>query len=719
MASSNRPNTSSDGRPRKPGKGAAAKPTGAGVVLPYKILQVDPGLVPYQADIELRMRNYSHKLAQLLRDNGSLKDFANGVAYFGIHREHGGWVYREWASAAQRLWFMGDFNDWNPESCPMERLEGGVFQVRFDDPNALWNGCKCKVIVEHDGKRLERIPLYAKRVVQDAKTVQWCCEVWDSTDYAWTDGDFAPGEATPFIYESHVGMAQDKLGIGTYREFADNILPRIQKLGYNTVQLMAIMNHPYYGSFGYQVSNFFACSSWFGTPDDLKYLVNKAHNMGLRVIMDLVHSHAVKNTAEGINEFDGTVYQFFHDGPRGDHPAWGTKLFDYNKPEVLHFLLSNLKFWLLEYHFDGFRFDGVTSMLYHNHGLGQDFTGYSSYFSLNTDVEAITYLQLANELIRQVKPDALTIAEDMSGMPGMCLPVSWGGIGFDYRLSMGAPDLWIKTIKEKRDEDWHLGDIWGSLISRRPQEKAIGYVESHDQALVGDQTIIFRLCGAEMYTGMDKADQNPVIQRGIALHKMLRLFTLSNAGEGYLNFMGNEFGHPEWIDFPREGNGWSYQYCRRQWNLVDNGYLKYQWLNDFDAAMIHASKELDFLAQGQPEFRYIHEKDKVISYSRGTAQFVFNFHPTESWTDRFIPTPGPGVYQVVLSTDDREFGGYDRISKTYLYHTEKDGNGADGIRLYLPSRTGMVLVPVAKRVAKTAKPEKHSTVKTGAQKKAG
>jgi 1,4-alpha-glucan branching enzyme len=657
----------------------------------YAILQIDPGLAPYAGDIALRMENYQKMRGKLLTGQNSLNDFANGAAYFGFHRTETGWVYREWAPAAQNLWLMGDFNHWSAASHLMTPLGRGIFELKLEGENALWNGCKCKVIVEHNGEKKEKIPLYAQRVVQDPQTIQWCCEVWDSSrSYPWSDQGFSSHE-TPFIYESHVGMAQDKLGIGTYREFADEILPRIKKLGYNTVQLMAIMNHPYYGSFGYQVSNFYACSSWFGTPDDLKYLVNKAHRMGLRVIMDLVHSHAVRNTAEGINEFDGTVYQFFHDGPKGEHPAWGTKLFDYSKPDVLHFLLSNLKFWLTEYHFDGFRFDGVTSMLYHNHGLGQDFNSYDSYFSMNTDVEAIAYLQLANELIRQVKPDALTIAEDMSGMPGMCLPIEAGGIGFDYRLSMGAPDLWIKTIKEKRDEDWHLGEIWGSLISRRPQEKAIGYVESHDQALVGDQTVIFRLCGAEMYTAMDKADRSPVVERGVALHKMIRLFTLSNAGEGYLNFMGNEFGHPEWIDFPREGNGWSFQYCRRQWSLVDNGYLKYQWLNNFDSAMIHMARKRGFLEKGAPQFRYIHEGDKLISYSRGTVQFVFNFHVSQSYEGREIPVSGPGWYQVCLSTDDGDFGGYDRISKDYLYHAEKGADGGYFVRLYLPSRTGLVL----------------------------
>ena len=435
--------------------------------------------------------------------------------------------------------------------------------------------------------RTEHIPLYARRVVQDKATLTFSAEVVDDCKkFEWTDENFQP-EGSLFIYEAHVGMAQEEGRIGTYREFADKILPRIKRGGYNTVQLMAIMEHPYYGSFGYQVSNFFAASSWFGKPEDLKYLINTAHNMGIRVLLDVVHSHAVKNTAEGINMFDGTTWQFFHDGAKGDHPAWGTKCFDYGKTGVLHFLLSNLKFWMTEYHFDGFRFDGVTSMLYHDHGLGTDFNTNDKYFSYNTHTEAITYLQLANELIRQVNPNAITIAEDMSGMPGMCLPISDGGIGFNYRLGMGLPDMWVHTIKEQKDEFWDIFRMWCEMCMRRPGEKTVAYVESHDQALVGDKTLIFRLADAAMYTDMEKRTHNPVIDRAIALHKMIRLFTLAGGGEAYLNFMGNEFGHPEWIDFPREGNGWSFHYCRRQWSLRDNPDLKYQWLGQFDEDMIH------------------------------------------------------------------------------------------------------------------------------------
>jgi len=453
------------------------------------------------------------------------------------------------------------------------------------------------------------------------------------------------------------------------------------------------MEHPYYGSFGYQVSNFFAAASRYGHSEDLKKLINTAHEMGIAVLLDVVHSHAVKNTNEGLNQFDGTEYQFFHSGGKGEHSAWGTKLFNYGKNEVLHFLLSNLKYWMEVFHFDGFRFDGVTSMLYLDHGLGSAFSDYSMYFSMNTDVEAVTYLQLANELIHEVNPGAITVAEDMSGMPGMCIPIGDGGIGFDYRLSMGVPDLWIKMLKESKDEDWDIYKIWYEMIGRRPAEKNIGYAESHDQALVGDKTIMFRLCDADMYTGMNKFGGNMVVDRGIALHKMIRLLTASLAGEGYLNFMGNEFGHPEWIDFPREGNGWSYHYCRRQWSLVDNENLRYCELNDFDKAMITLLKDEDILSK-KAESRWLHQDDKIIMYNKGDVIFVFNFHPTKSFEGYFVPVVTEGKYRVVLSSDDGTFGGQDRVDKEYVYSTVRTPDDWVGFQCYLPNRSAFVLKKV-------------------------
>ncbi|MBO5501246.1 MAG: 1,4-alpha-glucan-branching enzyme, partial [Clostridia bacterium] len=548
--------------------------------MPYRIFDYDPYLKPFAADIELRMNNYNIKKKELLPQGGKLLDFANGHLFYGFHRVEGGWVYREWAPAAECVYLMGDMNGWNKTSLPMTPVGNGNFELFLPGENALWGGCKVKAVVQHDNRLLERIPLYIRRVVQDPDNHSWCGEIVDEPAYVWHDADFVPQKEL-FIYECHIGMAQEEEKVGTYAEFRDKVLPRIKESGYNTLQIMAIMEHPYYGSFGYQVSNFFAASSRFGMPADLKSLVDTAHSMGIAVLLDVVHSHAVKNTSEGINEFDGTDYQFFHTGERGHHPAWDTKLFNYAKPEVIHFLLSNLKFWQTEYHFDGFRFDGVTSMIYHDHGLGTAFTGYEKYFSLNTETEAITYLQLANELIREVNPNAITIAEDMSAMPGMCLPIEDGGVGFDYRLSMGVPDMWIKLLKTQSDENWNMRYLWYELSGRRPHEKYIGYAESHDQALVGDKTIMFWLCDSAMYTHMSKlSDPSTVIDRGLALHKMIRLVTLSLAGEGYLNFMGNEFGHPEWIDFPREGNNWSSYYCRRQWHLADDHLLKYHYLHD-------------------------------------------------------------------------------------------------------------------------------------------
>ena len=657
----------------------------------YKILERDPYLKDFESDIELRMQNYKRKKRELVGSKGNLYNFANGHEYFGFHKTEDGWYYREWAPAAEELYLTGDMVDWHWLDLKLTPVGHGVFEIFMPGKNFLYDGCRVKTIVRHNGKLLERIPLYIRRAVQDETTHLWCGSIVDEPAYEWHDMAFVPQKKELFIYECHIGMAQEKEGIGSYREFREKILPRIRELGYNTIQIMAIMEHPYYGSFGYQVSSFFAASSRYGTPNELKELIDAAHQMEIAVLLDVVHSHAVKNTTDGINEFDGTVYQFFHDGARGDHPAWGTKLFNYEKNEVLHFLLSNLKFWMTEYHFDGFRFDGVTSMIYHNHGLGEAFTDYKKYFSLNTDIEALTYLQLANELIRQVNPHAITIAEDMSAMPGMCLPIREGGIGFDYRLAMGEPDLWIKLLKECPDESWNMWHIWGELTGRRPGEKYIGYAESHDQALVGDKTLIFRMCDSRMYTDMSYESNDATIARGMALHKMIRMVTMTLGGEGYLNFMGNEFGHPEWIDFPREGNGWSHFYCRRQWSLADTPALKYHYLQNFDKAMV-ALVQKSRLFLSSTRCLFIDEYKQVMIYERGGHVFALNFSPANSYEDYWVAVPKCGKYQVILSTDEPCFGGWGRIAMDYVYTAKKHPDGVPKLQIYLPARTALCIV---------------------------
>jgi len=660
-----------------------------------KILEYNPILKPFAGDLQLRMQNLENTKKRILKEGETLKDFANGHMFYGFHRSDDGWTYREWAPAAEAMYLTGDFNFWDRRSHPMTKKDNGVWEITLPGRDALKDGQKIGCIVVHNGQDLDRIPSYAKYVVQDPRDISWSAVIHaPEQKFVWSDKSFKP-DKNLFIYECHIGMAQEEGKVSSYKEFEQNTLPRIKALGYNTIQIMAIMEHPYYGSFGYQVCNFFAASSKFGTPEDLKHLINTAHKMGIAVLLDVVHSHCAPNSREGLNMFDGTVYQYFHDGPKGDHKAWGTKCFNYGKTEVIHFLLTNLKFWMDEYHFDGFRFDGVTSMLYQDHGLGTSFDNPAKYFSMNTDTEAVTYLQLAAELVKSVNPNAILIAEDMSAMPGMCRPIEEGGIGFDYRLAMGLPDMWIRLLKTTRDEDWDFNQIYYELANSWPNEKVVGYVESHDQALVGDKTLMMRLADAEMYTGMDRSYHSDTMDRATALHKMIRLLTMSLGGSGYLTFMGNEFGHPEWIDFPREGNGWSYHYCRRQWSLVENGFLKYGLLNQFDKDMVAMAKRHKVLA-GKDKQLLVHNGDHVLAYKKGGATFIFNFDPSRSYEGYEIPTGETGDYEVILSTDDTAYGGYSRVSHQ-VYTAFKQPDGRIGFKIYLPARTGIVLKKVTKK----------------------
>jgi len=670
------------------------------------LLKDDPYLEPHANHLRARHQNLIANLARIDAQGGILGPISQGHQFFGFNRGefHGtpGVWYREWAPGALQLRLFGDFNNWNRWDCPLVPDSFGIHSIFLPDSkfaDKLTHGSKLKtLVVNHNSTTQDRIPAYIRRVVQDANTPNFTGQFWmPPEEHAWQNPSPRLASRTGLrIYESHVGMATEEGRVGSFNDFADHILPRVKKLGYNAIQLMAVQEHPYYGSFGYHVSNFYAVSSRFGTPEELKRLIDIAHGMGILVIMDLVHSHSVKNTHEGLNLFDGTDFQYFHAGPKGHHVAWDSKLFDYAKYEVQRFLLSNVRYWLEEFKFDGFRFDGVTSMLYLDHGLGKDFVSYSDYFGDNTDRDALLYLQLANLVAHAVKPDAITVAEDVSGMPGLARPVAEGGLGFDYRLAMGVPDYWIKLLKEKTDEQWSMGEILSTLLNRRHAEKHIGYVESHDQALVGDKTIAFWLMDKAMYFHMDTASQSFVVDRGISLHKLIRLLTFTLSGEGYLNFMGNEFGHPEWIDFPREGNNYSYHYARRQWSLADNPILRYGGLQNFEIAMQKIDDQHHILCDKLIEQLMVHEEKKLLVYRRGAVVFAFNFHPTNSYTDLRIPVPDAANYKIILNSDAREFGGHGLVLPNTAYSRQDQPmeNRQQSIQIYLPSRTAQVLQPV-------------------------
>lgn len=669
-------------------------------------MRTDPWLKPYADQLNRRQRMFVEAGQRLDKAGGLLGAVSTGYKYFGFNRgENNGTAglwYREWAPGATALSLFGDFNGWDRNAHPLTRDEYGVWSIFLpDDPYAqrLVHGSLLKVHVVSARGGMDRIPAYIRRVVQRPGSPEFVGQYWNpQTPYAFVNPSPKPQnrQGGLRIYEAHVGMAQEHGGVGTFAAFTHDVLPRVRDLHYNAIQLMAVMEHPYYGSFGYHVSSFYAVSSRFGTPEELQQLIDAAHGMGIIVLLDVVHSHAVKNMQEGLNHFDGTDHQYFHAGARGEHVAWDSLCFDYRVFEVQRFLLGNLRYWLEEFRFDGFRFDGVTSMLYLDHGLGAKFTSYDSYFGPNVDEDAVVYLRLANDLVHSLKPDAITIAEDVSGMPGMAVPVSRGGIGFDYRLAMGVPDYWIKLLKEQRDEDWNLGGLYHTLMNRRHGEKHIGYAESHDQAMVGDKTLAFWLMDKEMYENMSKFAHSIVVERGIALHKLIRLITFSLAGEGYLNFMGNEFGHPEWIDFPRPGNNNSYHYARRQWSLADRDDLRYGGLRAFDRAMQMLDEKFNLLSDPFIEQLLVHEDTRQLAYRRGPLVFVFNFHPTESFTDLRIPVPDPTDYRVVLQTDAAEFGGFDRVQTGQVYPGQKVGMYGRGqsVQIYLPARTAQVLCPV-------------------------
>lgn len=654
------------------------------------LIDRDPWLEPYADAIHQRIQ-YTRQRRAHFTGGQSLTAFASGHLWYGVQQQDDGWILRERLPQAQAVYLLADCNKWQQDEVFAFRHinEAGDWILSLP-AGMLQEGDEFRLLVCWEGGQGERLPAFAQRVVQNGNSFN--AQVYTSHhDYVWRVPDFRPRAAAPLIYECHIGMALEDERVGTFSEFKEQVLPRIVSGGYNALQIMALMEHPYYGSFGYQVSNFFALSSRFGTPEAFMDLVDACHEQGVAVIMDLVHSHAVKNEVEGLSRQDGSEHLYFHGGEQGQHPAWDSRCFDYGKNETVHLLLSNCRYWLDTFNLDGFRFDGVTSMLYHHHGLGVDFDHYDRYFDDRIDKDAICYLSLANQLIHELRPHALRIAEDMSGMPGLGLSLDEGGLGFDYRLAMGIPDMWARLIDEQRDEDWNVGRIFGDLRSRREDVQTIAYAESHDQALVGDKCISFRLMDKEMYSGMSRGTDNLVVERGMALHKMIRLLTCSVGGEGYLNFMGNEFGHPEWIDFPRAGNDWSYFYARRQWHLVDDPELRYTCLAAFDRDMLACCAPL--LAEHRAELLAEHIDQRWLVYRLGPVVFVFNFNDSHSFNCLRIPVPVSLPYRLELCSDDEQFDGQGRVDAAVQYPLIDAAQPS--VEVYLPTRTALILKPVS------------------------
>lgn len=640
-----------------------------------------------------RHAKYAEVKAKIIASEGSLDKFSRSYEQFGVHLlPDGRCRVREWLPGAVRVFFFGDFNGWRRDEYGMVRDQWGVWSVELQ-AGMVRHGQMVKLQVETSGgEKLERVPSWIRRVERREPNVHYDGVVWSPPDeYVWRHPSLGRGMGDSLrIYECHVGMSGEEGKVSSYEEFRLNVLPHVHRVGYNALQMMAVMEHPYYGSFGYQVTSFFAASSRFGTPEDLMRLIDDAHGLGMRVLLDIVHSHASSNSLDGINEYDGTDHCFFHAGPRGHHPQWDSRLFNYGNWEVLRFLLSNVRYWLKEFRFDGFRYDGVTSMMYLHHGIGCSFSaGYEEYFGDGKcDEDAIVYMCLANDIVHELH-NGITIAEDVSGYPGIARPLEEGGLGFDYRLHMAIADRWIELLKHQPDETWNMGSLVHTLTNRRSNERHIAYCESHDQSLVGDKTLMMWLADSLLYTHMSVlSDPSFQIDRAIALHKMITAVTWALGGEGILNFCGNEFGHPEWVDFPREGNNNSYHYARRQWSLAKDPLLKYRFLLNWNKAMLDLQVKEDYLGGGYEYTTQTHEEWKTIAAERpvGKLLWLFNFHPSSSYEKYEIPfkTDG-GSWTVILSSDDKEFGGHGRVLVGATY------GRPSAPFIYLPSRTVIVL----------------------------
>eukprot|EP00792_Barthelona_sp_PAP020_P011594 TRINITY_DN568_c0_g1_i1.p1 TRINITY_DN568_c0_g1~~TRINITY_DN568_c0_g1_i1.p1 ORF type:complete len:703 (-),score=199.67 TRINITY_DN568_c0_g1_i1:15-2084(-) len=685
------------------------------MIFTYKFVEDDQYLKPFEQIIKNRNLHFEYKLSQINEHGKNIDEFSRSYEKMGVYRTDNGIQIREYVPYAKSVSIVGEFNNWNNNQHKLVPMEFGVWELFLpnDDQGnmVIPHNSAVRLSITTENETFTRIPAYINATVQlpSAKHI---------------DGLFwAPPQPFVFqnsrpdpetlkslrIYEAHVGMATEDGHIGSYREFADNVLPHIADTGYNCVQLMAIQEHSYYASFGYQVTSFFAPACRSGNPEDLKYLIDKAHGLGVIVIMDICHSHASSNSFDGLNMYNGRSDCYFHstESGRGLHSEWNSRLFDFGNYETEKFLLSNTRYWLDVFHFDGFRFDAVTSLLYHHHGVGVGFTGaYHEYFGENSavDYDGLAYLRLMNHLVHnvitlptvgnEIPRTAITIAEDVSGMPGMGRSVQDGGVGFDYRLAMALPDTWIKYMKLK-DEDWDMGHLTYTLQNTRSDEAVIAYAESHDQALVGDKTLAFWLMDKEMYSGMSILQApSPIVERGISLLKLIRSLTMFLGGKSYLNFMGNEFGHPEWIDFPTPANGWSHHYCRRQWGLKSDGLLRYQHILHFDRKLMHLDAKYRLLEADIPAYVVLtHNEQKLISFDKKNLLFIFNFHPSSSFVDHKIPVRFAGKYTIVFHSDEIEDGGHDRIKLGGEFFTEVDNymGQNQSLKVYIPSRCLIVL----------------------------
>lgn len=554
------------------------------------------------------------------------------------------------------------------------------------------HGSKYRVYFNTPDGPLERVPAWATYVLPDADGRQACAVHWDppsESAYKWKN-KHPTAPKSLLIYECHVGISGSEPRLSSFSEFTKKVLPHIKDLGYNAIQLFGIVEHKDYFTAGYRVTNMYAVSSRYGTPEDFKHLVDEAHGIGLLVFLDVVHSYSAADEMVGLSLFDGTNDCYFHTGKRGHHKFWGTRMFKYADVDVLQYLLSNLNWWVEEYRIDGFQFHSLSSMMYTHNGFAT-FTGeLEEYCNQYVDRDALMYLILANDILHALHPNIITIAEDATYYPGLCEATSQGGLGFDYYVNLSASEMWLSFLEKVPDNEWSMSKIVTTLMGNRQYtNKMLLYAENHSQSISGGRSFAEILFGGKEDRPAESTDS---LLRGCSLHKLIRLITFSIGGCAYLNFMGNEFGHPKGVEFPTASNNNSFELANRRWELLNNDGIHHA-LFLFDKDMMKLEQNERVLSRGLPNVHHVKDDTMVISYTRGPVLFIFNFHPTNSYEKYIVGVEEAGEYQVIMNTDEKNYGGQGMINgDQYVQKTiRKRCDGLQNcLQVPLPSRTAQV-----------------------------